>query len=253
MKRGKICHPVSCSCQIPPCVAAVLAIRCATGDALGWRFRPANELSGVKQEKTPRRAVVTRCDLHVNAVRRGYNLVRPSPEFGCKSKTAVLIEVHQTEFCFTNPRCILQDSAKHGSELSRRSRNNANTSDVAVCWSSDSRNSFNSRVFSIAITAWAAKLALIAACEPVKSNPRGTSDVRSRSIYRGLPRRACSGPFIKDYLRGRQAGGIRPDGPAQVARRAGPRGHKGDLPLVGLDHPQRGLGAAHDDHAAQSS
>jgi hypothetical protein len=88
---------------------------------------------------------------------------------------------------------------------------------------------------------------------PVKSNPRGTSDVRSRSIYGGLPRRACSGPFIKDYLRGRQAGGIRPDRPAQVARRAGPRGHKADLPLVGLEHPQRGLGAAHDDHAAQSS
>src|SRR6516164_4331309 len=31
-------------------VAAVLATRRFTGDALGWRFRSANELSGVKQE-----------------------------------------------------------------------------------------------------------------------------------------------------------------------------------------------------------
>jgi len=47
---------------------------------------------------------------------------------------------------------------------------------------------------------------------PEKSNPKGTSDVRSRSIYRGLPRSACSGPFIKDYLRDGNPGGIRPDG-----------------------------------------
>ena len=87
----------------------------------------------------------------------------------------------------------------------------------------------------------------------MKSNPRGTSDVRPRSIYRGLPRRARCGPFIEDYLRGRQAGGIRPDGSAQAARRAAPRRHKGDLPLGGLEHPQRGLGAGDDDHAAQSS
>ncbi len=57
----------------------------------------------------------------------------------------------------------------------------------------------------------------------------------------------------QNHLRGRQAGGIRPDRPAQIARRTGPRRYQGDLPLAGLEHPQRGLGAAHDGDAARSS
>ena len=40
-----------------------------------------------------------------------------------------------------------------GDELMTR-----NTSDVAVCCSNDSRNSFSSRVFSMAMTAWSAKV-----------------------------------------------------------------------------------------------
>ena len=43
----------------------------------------------------------------------------------------------------------------------------SSTFDVAVCCSSDSRNSFNSRAFSIAITAWSAKVARSSICRSV--------------------------------------------------------------------------------------
>jgi hypothetical protein len=56
-------------------IAAVMATRRSTGDALGRRFRPANEFSGIKQEQTLGRAVAARGDLHGNAFRRGRNLV----------------------------------------------------------------------------------------------------------------------------------------------------------------------------------
>jgi hypothetical protein len=39
-----------------------------------------------------------------------------------------------------------------------------NTSEVAVCCSSDSRYSFRSRVFSMATTAWAAKFVTSSMC-----------------------------------------------------------------------------------------
>ena len=38
------------------------------------------------------------------------------------------------------------------------------TSDVAVCCSSDSRNSLSSRVFSMAMTAWAEKFSTHSIC-----------------------------------------------------------------------------------------
>ena len=43
-----------------------------------------------------------------------------------------------------------------------------NTSDVAVCCSSDCRNSLSSRVFSMAMTAWAAKFFTRSICLSVK-------------------------------------------------------------------------------------
>ncbi len=49
------------------------------------------------------------------------------------------------------------------------------TSAVAVCCSSDSRSSLNSRTFSMAITAWSAKVFTSAICLSVK----GRTDVRS--------------------------------------------------------------------------
>src|SRR5215469_18314846 len=47
-----------------------------------------------------------------------------------------------------------------------------NTSAVAVCCSSDSRSSVNSRAFSIAITAWSAKVRTSSICRSVNGSTR---------------------------------------------------------------------------------
>ena len=47
-----------------------------------------------------------------------------------------------------------------------------NTSAVAVCCSSDSRSSVNSRAFSIAMTAWSAKVRTSSICRSVNGSTR---------------------------------------------------------------------------------
>ncbi len=64
----------------------------------------------------------------------------------------------QIRIAFSN-MALNTGSSSPGDELMTR-----NTSAVAVCCSSDCRNSLSSRVFSMAMTAWAAKFATSAIC-----------------------------------------------------------------------------------------
>ncbi len=69
------------------------------------------------------------------------------------------------ELGFANPCCVLQDCIEisapiHRDELLMM----RNTFAVAVCCSNDSRNSFSNRVFSMAMTAWAAKFCTNSIC-----------------------------------------------------------------------------------------
>jgi hypothetical protein len=68
-----------------------------------------------------------------------------------------------------------------------------NTSVVAVCCSSDSRSSLNSRVFSITMTAWSAKVRTSSICRSVNgaTRPRASkmTPMGSASRIRGTPSR----------------------------------------------------------------
>ena len=75
------------------------------------------------------------------------------------------------ELGLAEPRRILQHGVEHRLQLAGRARDDLSTSEVAVCCSSDSLSSrvractsSNSRTFSIAITAWSAKVVTSSIC-----------------------------------------------------------------------------------------
>ena len=63
-----------------------------------------------------------------------------------------------SEFGLANAHCVRQHRVNTGSKSPGDGLMTPKTSAVAVCCSSDSRNSFSSRVFSMAMTAWAGKI-----------------------------------------------------------------------------------------------
>ena len=72
--------------------------------------------------------------------------------------------IQNAELGLADADCILQHRLEHRLQLAGRTEMTFSTSDVAVCCSSDSvrssvrwRSSLSSRVFSMAMTAWAAK------------------------------------------------------------------------------------------------
>ena len=84
----------------------------------------------------------------------------------------VVISEQNAEFGIANPHRILQHgSGRPASSSPGELEMTLSTSDVAVCWSSASvrssvrcRNSLSSRVFSMAMTAWAAKFCTSSIC-----------------------------------------------------------------------------------------
>ena len=72
------------------------------------------------------------------------------------------------------------------------------TSAVAVCCWSDSRSSLSSRVFSMAITAWSAKVVTSSICLSVKGRtefrPRAMTPIGDPSRRRGTPRSVRNPP-----------------------------------------------------------
>ena len=80
-------------------------------------------------------------------------------------------QAKHTELALAEPRRIRQHGLEHWLELARRARDDLSTSEVAVCCSSASLSSrvrawtsSNSRTFSIAITAWSAKVVTSSIC-----------------------------------------------------------------------------------------
>ena len=78
-----------------------------------------------------------------------------------------------------------------------------NTSEVAVCCSRDSRDTFNSRAFSIAIMAWSAKFCTSAICFSVKGRTPGGRGRTNRSNSALLDLRSTSEPCQSERWRGR--------------------------------------------------
>ena len=83
---------------------------------------------------------------------------------------AVIAE-KRAEFGLADACCVFQHRIEHRLKFAGRTGNDAETSEVAVCCSSASlrssvrwRSSLSSRVFSMAMTAWAAKFYTSAIC-----------------------------------------------------------------------------------------
>src|SRR6516225_5434706 len=82
---------------------------------------------------------------------------RRDVEFCRRAQSAVFVVEHHAELCFAKSRGVFQHALEYWLKLTGRAQNTCNTSAVAVCCCSESRSSFSRRVFSMAITAWAAK------------------------------------------------------------------------------------------------
>ena len=92
---------------------------------------------------------------------------RPRPS----SERVSFVQDQRAELRAADPRRILQHLLEHRLQLAGRAADDLSTSDVAVCCSSDSVRSrvractsSNSRTFSIAITAWSAKVVTSSIC-----------------------------------------------------------------------------------------
>ena len=101
----------------------------------------------------------------------------------CRNALAI-IQQQVAEFGLTNPRRIFQHRIEHRLKSPGEPLMTCSTSEVAVCCSSDSVNSLvractssNRRAFSIAITAWSAKVVTSSICFLVNGRTVGRCKV----------------------------------------------------------------------------
>ena len=88
-----------------------------------------------------------------------------------RAEAIALGQVHDAELGPADAHRVLQHGLEHRLQLAGRAEMTCSTSEVAVCCSSDSvrssvrwRSSLSSRVFSMAMTAWAAKFSTSSIC-----------------------------------------------------------------------------------------
>ncbi len=101
------------------------------------------------------------------------------------SECAALVGIKVPKPASTDLRGVLKDRLEHGFQVAWRGVDDLSTSAVAVCCCSDSRSSLSSRAFSIAITAWSAKILTNSICLSVNGftvRPRQHEDADHNSI-----------------------------------------------------------------------
>ena len=108
--------------------------------------------------------------------------------------------VNSPEGGIADTRGFFQHGVKYGLQIAWKAADDLSTSEVAVCCSNDSvrsvvrwRNSFSNRAFSMAMTAWAAKVSTNLICFSV--NGRTSARCRTKMPI-GVPSRRRGTPRI---------------------------------------------------------